>query len=94
MVVKLPRVRVAAVNVADAGILGALSDEVLLIARIGRTPRKLIQLAVRTLGSYSAHVSGLIATDQKYARRRYYYKYGYGYRYGYRYGYHRYQQQS
>ena len=82
------------VELADAGILGALSDEVLLIARIGRTPRKLIQLAVRTLGSYSAHVSGLIATDQKYARRRYYYKYGYGYRYGYRYGYHRYQQQS
>ncbi len=60
----------------------------LLIARIGRTPRKIIELAVRTLGSYSARVTGLIATDQKHQRRRYYYKYGYGYRYGY----HRYQQ--
>ena len=70
------------VELADAGILGALSDDVLLIARMNRTPRPLIDQAIRTLRSYNAPVAGMIATDQKRLRRRYYY-----YRYGYRYRY-------
>jgi len=72
------------VELADAGILGTLSDEVLLIARMNRTPQPLIQQAIRTLDSYNASVGGLIATDQKRAKRRhYYYKYGYKGGYGY-----------
>jgi capsular exopolysaccharide synthesis family protein len=71
------------VELADAGILGALSDDVLLIARLQRTPSTLIEQAVRTLASYNAPVAGVIATDQKRSRGHYYYKYGY--RYGYRY---------
>lgn len=70
------------VELADAGIIGAQSDDVLLIARMNRTPKSLIERAVRTLGSYNAPVVGMVATDQKRLRRRYYY-----YRYGYRYRY-------
>ncbi|MEM9415256.1 MAG: CpsD/CapB family tyrosine-protein kinase [Planctomycetota bacterium] len=70
-------------ELADAGILGAQSDEVLLVARMRRTPRPLIEQAVRTLTSYNAEVHGMIATDNPRSRGR-----GYGYRYGYRYGYH------
>lgn len=74
-------------ELADAGILGALSDDVMLVARMNRTPRTLVEQAIRTLASYSAPVAGLIATDQKRTRGRYY-AYRYGYRYGYGYGYH------
>ena len=72
------------VELADAGILGAMSDEVLLIARMNRTPKTLVEQAIRTLKGYNAPVAGLIATDQTHHRSRYYY-YRYGYRYQYRY---------
>lgn len=72
------------IELADAGILGAMSDDVLLIVRMNRTPRPLIEQAARILASYNAPVAGLIATDQRHARRRYY-AYRYGYRYRYRY---------
>ena len=72
------------VELADAGILGALSDDVLLIVRMNRTPRTLIDQAIRTLDSYNAPVAGLIATDHPRHRERYY-NYRYGYRYRYRY---------
>ena len=71
------------VELADAGILGSISDDVLLIARMNRTPKSLIEQAKRTLTSYNAPVSGMIATDQRHVRRKHYY-----YRYGYRYNYH------
>lgn len=69
-------------QLADAGILGSQSEEVLLVARMRRTPRTLVEQAVNTLTSYNAVVSGIIATDNPRSRGR-----GYGYRYGYRYGY-------
>lgn len=72
------------VELADAGILGSLSDDVLLIVRMNRTPRTLIDQAVRTLESYNAPVAGMIATDHPRHRERYY-NYRYGYRYRYRY---------
>ncbi len=75
------------VELADAGILGALSDQVMLVARMNRTPRQLVDQAIRTLTSYNAPVAGLIATDQQVTRRRHYYRYGYryAYRHAYRY---------
>ena len=74
------------VELADAGILGSQSDDVLLIARMNRTPRMLIDQAIKTLTSYNAPVSGMIATDQKRIRNKhYYYRYGYRYRYNNRY---------
>ena len=72
------------VELADAGIIGAMSDEVLLIVRMNRTPRSLVDQALRTLAGYNAPVSSLLATDQMHQRKRYYY-YRYGYRYHYRY---------
>jgi capsular exopolysaccharide synthesis family protein len=71
------------VELADAGILGAQSDEVLLVSRMNRTPRELIEQAINTLQSYQASVAGMIATDQQRTRRRsYQYRYGYRYHYG------------
>lgn len=72
------------VELADAGILGAMSDDVILIARMSRTPSTLIRQAIRTLESYHAPVAGVIATDHSRSFRQYYY-YRYGYRYQYRY---------
>ncbi len=71
------------VELADAGIVGALSDDVVLIARMNRTPRPLIEQAIRILSSYNAPVAGVIGTDYRQPRRRKLYRYGYGY--GYRY---------
>jgi capsular exopolysaccharide synthesis family protein len=67
------------VQLADAGILGSLSDDVLLVVRLGRTPQTLVEQAVRTLSSYNAPVAGLIATDDRHYRHRNHYKYEYRY---------------
>ncbi len=72
-------------DLADAGILGAHSDDVLLAVRMNRTPRPLVDQAIRTLRSYNAPVAGVVLTDLSHPAHRYRYKYGY--RYGYRYGY-------
>ncbi|MFK7789358.1 MAG: CpsD/CapB family tyrosine-protein kinase, partial [Phycisphaeraceae bacterium] len=69
-------------QLADAGILGSQSEEVLVVARMRRTPRPLVEQAINTLTSYNAQVSGIIATDNPRSRGR-----GYGYKYGYRYSY-------
>jgi capsular exopolysaccharide synthesis family protein len=69
-------------QLADAGILGSQSEEVLVVARMRRTPRPLVEQAISTLTSYNAQVNGIIATDNPRSRGR-----GYGYKYGYRYGY-------
>ncbi len=71
------------IELADAGIVGSMSDEVLLIIRMNRTPRPLVDQSIRTLTSYHAPVAGVIATDAVRSRNKYYY-----YRYGYRYRYH------
>jgi capsular exopolysaccharide synthesis family protein len=79
------------IELADAGVLGGLSDEVLLIARMRRTSSRLIDQAIQTLGSYNAPVGGVIATDHRTGFGRYYaYRYHYRYRYGYHSRYHDY----
>ncbi|MEM1213946.1 MAG: CpsD/CapB family tyrosine-protein kinase [Planctomycetota bacterium] len=75
------------VELADAGILSSLCHEVMLIARMRRTPARLIEQAIKTLKSYHAPVAGLIATDNMAHIGSGYSRYGYGYRYGYRYAY-------
>ena len=69
------------IELADAGILGSQSDDVLLIVRLNRTPKPLIEQAISTLSSYNAPVAGILATDQQPHMRRYHNKYGYSYRY-------------
>ncbi len=80
------------VDLADAGILGALSDDVLLIVRMHTTPRGLVEQAARTLASYSAPVTHMIATNQTHVGSSYYRSYysRYGSHYTYRYRYNRY----
>lgn len=71
-------------ELADAGIIGALSDEVMMVVRVHRTSRSLVEQACRILQSYHAPPAGIIATDRRQHRRRYY-SYRYGYRYHERY---------
>lgn len=72
-------------ELADAGVLGAQSDDVLLIVRLNRTSRQLVDQATRTLTSYNAPVVGAILTDLPmhnsgyYNNSRYMYKYRYHY---------------
>ena len=68
-------------DLADAGILGGLSDEVLMVARMRRTPRPLIEQAVRVLKSYHTPLGGIIATDQERLAGVYDYSYRSRYRY-------------
>ncbi|WP_428386474.1 CpsD/CapB family tyrosine-protein kinase [Mucisphaera sp.] len=70
-------------DLADAGILGGLSDEVLLVARMRHTPRPLIEQATRVLKSYQTPIGGVIATDQEEIGQSYSYAYSYRYRYRY-----------
>lgn len=70
-----------ALDLADAGILGGFSDEVLLVARMRLTPRPLIEQAVRVLRSYHTPIGGVIATDQEEVTAAYSYAYSYRYRY-------------
>lgn len=72
-------------DVADAGALCAVADQVLLVARLNQTDRDLVHEALNTVRSYNQNVAGLVLTDVKphavpYGRH---YKYGY---YGYGYG--------
>lgn len=71
------------IELADAGILGSISDEVLLIVRMNRTPRPLVEQAIRTLVNYNVTIGGMIATDHQRPTRRYYYSYKYGQGYSY-----------
>ena len=63
------------VELADAGILGALSDEVILVVKMQRTPRPLIEQAIRVLANYNAPVAGLIATGEANKHHGYYHQY-------------------
>lgn len=50
---------------ADAGILGSLTDGVLLVVRAGQTDRSAAQRAIAQLGSSGAHVFGVVLNDPK-----------------------------
>jgi capsular exopolysaccharide synthesis family protein len=57
--------------VADAGVVSAMCDEVMLVARTGSTPAPLIERAARALKLAQANVSGLIATGAAARREAY-----------------------
>lgn len=48
---------------ADAARLGAVADDVLLVARVGRTPRRVLAGAVRQLRHASARLTGAVLND-------------------------------
>jgi capsular exopolysaccharide synthesis family protein len=74
-------------SLADAGIVGAQSDDVLLVVRMNRTPQYLVDEAMRSLNGYNAPVTGAVLTDMRMLGGGYSYGYRYGYRYRYGYGY-------
>lgn len=55
----------AVLELADAGILGALSDEVILVSRMHRTSRTIIDQAMQSLSSYNAPVGAMVATNER-----------------------------
>ena len=66
------------IDLADAGIVGRQSDDVILVVRMNRTPRHLIEQAIRTLNSYDTHLTGSILTY----RHQWTVSGEYGYHYG------------
>jgi len=73
------------ITVTDAAILGALSDETLMVVRLHKTPAEMVDRAKRLLRASNCEVSGVILTHMKHYISRYLYKYSYGYGYGYGY---------
>jgi capsular exopolysaccharide synthesis family protein len=59
----------AVLEFADAGLIGAQSDHVLLAVRANRTPRPLVDRAIQTLQSYRARVAGVVLTEAEAPRR-------------------------
>jgi len=71
--------------VADARILGAISDVALLVLRADKSSRKPSQEAVEALLKVGSQILGVVVNDVPISKGRYgYYRYGY---YGYGYGY-------
>ncbi|MDB4948735.1 MAG: capsular exopolysaccharide family [Gemmatimonadetes bacterium] len=70
---------------ADASIIAAQTDGVLLVLRAGKTERPAARQAVSQLSTVGANVLGAVLNDPDDMVRRYagYYSYGYGYGYGY-----------
>jgi tyrosine-protein kinase Etk/Wzc len=74
-------------ELADAGIVGAQSDDVLLVVRMNRTPRHMVDEAINLLNGYQAPVTGAVLTDMHFTASGGNYGYRYGYRYSSRYSY-------
>jgi polysaccharide biosynthesis transport protein len=79
-------------SVADARILGAIADGVVLVIKGGETPKPAVLRTKRLLQEVNAHLIGTLlnsvdvhSADYYYYSK--YYAYGYGKKYGYGYGY-------
>jgi len=73
--------------VTDAVLLARWMDAVLLVTRVGTTPRRGLQHAIRLLlQSVETHAFGLLINDVSGSDGTYGYGYGYGYVYGNGYG--------
>lgn len=68
-------------ELADAGILAKAADELMMVVRCHRTPRHLVNQAVRILQSYNIQVGGMILTNIPSESPAYHSRYGYRYRY-------------
>jgi capsular exopolysaccharide synthesis family protein len=64
------------VTVTDAAILGALSDETLLVVRLNRTPTDMVDRAKRLLRAANCEVAGIILTYLQLDAPKYLYRYG------------------
>lgn len=65
------------INVTDASIVGALSDQTILVVRLGKTPSDLVERAKRLLRAGNCEVAGVVLTHLVNPSPRYLYRYGY-----------------
>ena len=65
------------VTVTDAAILGALSDETLLVVRLNKTPTDMVDRAKRLLRAANCELAGVILTHLQIDAPRYLYRYAY-----------------
>ena len=63
------------INVTDACILGALSDQVILVVRLNRTPTDVIDRTKRLLKASNCEVGGVVLTHQTERTASYDYRY-------------------
>lgn len=64
-------------SVTDASILGAVSDQTILIVRLNRTPSEVVERTKRLLRAANCDVAGVVLTHLSHATPRYLYRYAY-----------------
>jgi capsular exopolysaccharide synthesis family protein len=67
-------------SVADAAILSAVTDGVVLVINAGSTPRPAIQRAIQQLSDVEAKLIGCVLNDMDFEKESYYYSYSYRYK--------------
>jgi capsular exopolysaccharide synthesis family protein len=67
-------------SVADAAILSAVTDGVVLVVNAGSTPRPAIQRAIQQLSDVEAKRIGCVLIDMDFEKESYYYSYYYRYK--------------
>ncbi|MBA7677277.1 hypothetical protein ES703_85529 [subsurface metagenome] len=67
-------------SVADAAILSAVSDGVVLVVNAGSTPRPAIQRAIQQLSDVKAKLIGCVLNNMDFKKESYYYSYYYRYK--------------
>lgn len=60
---------------SDAGLLGRVVGEALLVVRMNKTPQESIDKAIRLLHAANVHIAGMVLTHRKYHIPNYLYKY-------------------
>jgi capsular exopolysaccharide synthesis family protein len=71
------------IPMADASVLAAVSDAVLLVLKAGAVPRDLVRRAAEQMEAVKAKVIGVLLSQVDLRRDGYYYKYFYQYYYSY-----------
>ena len=67
-------------SVADAVILSAVTDGVVLVVNAGSTPRPAIQRAIQQLSDVEAKLIGCVLNHMDFEKESYYYSYNYRYK--------------
>ena len=62
-------------TLSDAGVVGRVAGEALVVVRMNRTRRESVREAIRHLEAVSVKIAGLVLTRQKYYIPRYLYRY-------------------
>jgi capsular exopolysaccharide synthesis family protein len=64
-------------NVTDASILGAVSDQTIMIVRLNKTPSEVVERTKRLLRAANCDVAGVVLTHLSHSSPRYLYRYAY-----------------